>query len=247
MIIQCDSGHLNSDLIACVRYRVCDEAIRAKTLNKIHGRDDITHVLLVIRLPQQEVKSQFVGFQGDPWISVHIGDLRPTSEATVIPERAVNAFISELFIGHHKNGNEIEASRKESVVLQPHGLSIIASSEKIVCEPLVRDSAQPQDNASMMMDIDDIAKDTASESSPTHSIATHLDFSVQELNCTVFKQTVIENARKSIPLHPQHRRLHGCVQAAVSLLKDSRRDRAVLRIQKLMALIPKAPPEQLGK
>ncbi len=167
MIIQCDSGHLNSDLIACARYRVCDEAIRGNKKNKIHdgrdSRDDnsgdsenkipITHVLFIIRLPQQEVKSQFVGFQGDPWISVHIGDLRPTSEATVIPEQAVNAFISELFIGR----------------------------------------------------------------------------------------------RESIPLHPQHRRLHGCVQAAVSLLKDSQRDRAVLRIQKLMALIPKAPPEQLGK
>ncbi len=172
MIIQCDSGHLNSDLIACARYRVCDEAIRGNKKNIIHdGRDSgddnsgdsknnsrvtsipITHVLFIIRLPQQEVKSQFVGFQGDPWISVHIGDLRPTSEATVIPEQAVNTFISELFIGH----------------------------------------------------------------------------------------------REGIPLHPQHRRLHGCVQAAVSLLKDSQRDRAVLRIQKVMALIPKAPPEQLGK
>ena len=153
VIIQCDSGHLNSDLIACARFRVCEEAIHAKMKNEIHGRDDITHVLLIIRLPPQEVKSQFVGFQGDPWISVHIGDLRPTSEATVIPEQAVDAFISELFIRH----------------------------------------------------------------------------------------------RESILLHPQHRRLHSCVQAAVSLLKDSQRDRAVLRIQKLMALIPKAPPEQLGK
>ncbi|XP_064404373.1 E3 ubiquitin-protein ligase RNF213-like isoform X3 [Halichondria panicea] len=153
VIIQCDSGHLNSDLIACARFRVCEEAIHAKMKNEIHGRDDITHVLLIIRLPPQEVKSQFVGFQGDPWISVHIGDLRPTSEATVIPEQAVDAFISELFIRH----------------------------------------------------------------------------------------------RESILLHPQHRRLHSCVQAAVSLLKDSQRDRAVLRIQKLMALIPKAPPEQLDE
>ena len=100
MIVQCDSGHRNSDLIACARYRIYDEAVRAKNKNRIQNRDSgVTHVLFMIRLPPQEVKSQFVGFQGDPWISVHIDDLRQTSDATVIPEQAINAKLSELFIG----------------------------------------------------------------------------------------------------------------------------------------------------
>lgn len=113
VIVQCDSGHLNSDLIACARYRVCDEAIRAKSKNRIRSRDDITHVLFVIRLPQQEIKSQFVGFQGDPWISVHIDDLRPTSEATVIPEQALSASISELFIGQVSDKKEVSLGASE--------------------------------------------------------------------------------------------------------------------------------------
>lgn len=102
MVIQCDSGHLNSDLIACARYRICDEAIKARTKNKIHSQSNITHILFVIRLPQQEVNSRFVGFQGDPWISVHIDDLRPMSESTIRPEEALNASISELFIGERQ-------------------------------------------------------------------------------------------------------------------------------------------------
>ena len=164
IIIQCDSGHLNSDLIACARYRACDEAIKAK---KINGRNNVTHILFLIRLPQQEIKSSFVGFQSDPWISVHIDDLRPTSEATVVPEQALMAKISELFKG------ELEAKAKP---------------------------AEP-----------------------------------------------IDQAKKSKMIYAQHQRLLGCVQAAVSMLKDSEQDRSMLRIQVLLSLIPKTTADHCGK
>ena len=158
MIIQCDSGLHNSDLIACAKYRTYDEAVRAKNKNRIQNRDSgVTHVLFMIHLPPLVVKSQFVGFRGDPWISVHIDDLRQTSEATVIPEQAINAKLSELFIGH-----------------------------------LAEESNQ-------------------------------------------------------FAFHPQHRRLHGCIQAAVSALEDPVRDRSKQRLQKLMSQIPKFPEDTLGK
>ena len=91
MIIQCDSGHLNGDLIACARYRIY-------TLRNDTDKDQVTHVLFVIHLPHQ-VTGSFIGFQGDPWISAHIDDLRPAADDLVAPYRALSMSISELFRG----------------------------------------------------------------------------------------------------------------------------------------------------
>ena len=96
MIIQCDSGHKNADLIACARYRIYDELV--KPLEKKKTRQCITHTLFVIYLPPQVTDSTFVGFQGDPWISSHIDELIPTS---IAPQDAVMTSISEVFIGDY--------------------------------------------------------------------------------------------------------------------------------------------------
>ena len=91
VIIQCDCGHLNGDLIAYARYRICDLRLKSDP-------GQITHVLFVIHLPRLFAKSySFVGFQGDPWISYHIDDLRPsTSNADF------GLAFSKLFIGTSK-------------------------------------------------------------------------------------------------------------------------------------------------
>ena len=99
LVIQCDSGHLNGDLIACARYRVYDERVNAFNRTKIQNRNGVTHVLFIINLPHQVTASSFVGFQGDPWISAHIDDLRPTSSDTIEPLYALASTISDLFIG----------------------------------------------------------------------------------------------------------------------------------------------------
>ena len=101
LVIQCDSGHLNGDLIACARYRIYDERVNALNKNKIQNRDGVTHVLFIINLPHQVSSSTFVGFQGNPWISSHIDDLRPTSSDTIEPLHAIATSISELFIGEY--------------------------------------------------------------------------------------------------------------------------------------------------
>ena len=56
-----------------------------------------THVLFVIYLPQQSVGSSFVGFQGDPWVSAHIDDLRRVTSDSVTLSEAMNMPISHLF------------------------------------------------------------------------------------------------------------------------------------------------------
>ena len=101
LVIQCDSGHLNGDLIACARYRVYDEQVNALNKKEIHKRDGVTHVLFIINLPHHVSSSSFVGFQGNPWISSHIDDLRPTSSDTIEPLHAIETNISELFIGEY--------------------------------------------------------------------------------------------------------------------------------------------------
>ena len=75
LVIQCDSGHLYGDLLACARYLVEDERERWFT-NCVR-----THVLFIIRIPQRKGTSDvslnsFVGFQGGKWLSAHIDDLK---------------------------------------------------------------------------------------------------------------------------------------------------------------------------
>jgi len=99
-VIQCDSGYSNGDLIACARYRIYD--LKAKDGDKdgnLNRRGFNTHVLFIIHLPRQAHSSSFISFQGDPWISAHIDDLRPNSDTTVSASRAINLSISELFLG----------------------------------------------------------------------------------------------------------------------------------------------------
>ena len=96
LVIQCDSGHLNGDLIACARYRIYDKRAEAALWNE---REGCTHVLFIIHLPRQVAGSSFVGFQGDPWISTHIDDLRPTTDGTIALHKVMGLSISQLFYG----------------------------------------------------------------------------------------------------------------------------------------------------
>ena len=99
LIIQCDFGHMNGDLIACARYRIYD--MRAKALLHLSSRPQshTTHVLFIIHLPVQAMHSSFVGFQGEPWVSCHIDELRKSSEGALTLEVAQGVPISELFYG----------------------------------------------------------------------------------------------------------------------------------------------------
>ena len=103
LVIQCGSGHLNADLIACARYRISDK--RMETLLK-SNKEGCTHVLFIIHLPRQVVDSMFVGFQADPWISTHIDDLRPTTDGTIILHEALSLPISQLFYGNVPEAKE---------------------------------------------------------------------------------------------------------------------------------------------
>ena len=100
LIIQCDSGHLYGDLVACARYRVDDEREKALLQRKSHH--GVTHVLFIVNLSQKESDtsrsgSKMVGFQSGAWISAHIDDIRQPPNGKLVIGKACNATINELF------------------------------------------------------------------------------------------------------------------------------------------------------
>ena len=108
-MIQCYSGHLHGDLIACARHRIYD--LMAKG-----DQEQITHVLFVIRLPRQ-LSCSLVGFQGDPWISCHIDDLIPAEADNSIDLNQImeGDSISDVFIGLPKENSYQISSEEEDI------------------------------------------------------------------------------------------------------------------------------------
>ncbi|XP_021359260.1 E3 ubiquitin-protein ligase rnf213-alpha-like isoform X2 [Mizuhopecten yessoensis] len=69
LILQCDSGDQNSNLIACARHRLQD------VIHDMGSKKEFTLcVILVIQLPNIK-GSCFTGFQSGQWMSVHIDDI----------------------------------------------------------------------------------------------------------------------------------------------------------------------------
>ena len=126
VIIQCDSGHLNGDLIACARYQIYDLRTRADI-------GQIMHVLFIIHLPHQVSSSSFVGFQGEPWISTHIDDLRPTSGDAVAAFEAIGSTISELFLGISFTRRRRKEGKKEEDE-EPGNLNQLKSNSAAVTD-----------------------------------------------------------------------------------------------------------------
>ena len=87
-MIQCDSGHLNGDLIACARYRICD--LRKEKKNGVH-------VVFIVHLPRNAMSSTFVGFQGEPWTCYHVDDFLEIDDYGFQLTTALQKTVSELF------------------------------------------------------------------------------------------------------------------------------------------------------
>ena len=209
IVIQCDSGHLNGDLIACARYRIDDQSFNKRLSSNRDGQIGAscnTHVLFLIHLPHKVVNSSLGGFQGLPWMCAHIDDLRPDLDITIVPEQAINMTISELFY-------------------------------ELPCE-------------------NDVELDVEAES-PMSSLG-DTEGDMIEMTVETMEWSVMEHTHKQVPpasrsvqlaskAHVQYRRLHGCIQAAVSKVQDAITDydRATQRVALLVGLIPR--DSSLGK
>ena len=118
LVVQCDSGHLYGDLIACARYRVDDEREKSSHLwTPEYGR---THVLFIVHLPRRGGEGDgdgalgsFFGFQGGKWLSAHIDDLRAPNEAALSLDDALHMSISNLFYCEGAAQKSVEEEREE--------------------------------------------------------------------------------------------------------------------------------------
>ncbi len=290
VIIQCDSGHLNGDLIACARYRIYD--LKARIDEGL-----TTHVLFVIHLPQQVASFLFVGFQGDPWISAHIDDLRPSSDNTVAPDKASTMTMSELFMGRLRRSEpeeklespsyddlrgsdmerdkEMEASKsiedsgeynmnvemqrnsedeeKDSTFQKNRWVKNLRVPRGEEMDVEIEGNSQPMYDSSMS--VDDIEDEELTLTAPRtlHSGDNLTSITVADISSaepvTVRSKNdaKLTGASQIAPveievveyLSPLYTRLHGCIQAAASRLKDDAYKRSTKRVQLLVRLIPK--------
>ena len=99
LIIQCDSGHLNGDLIACAKYRVDDiwQDIHEDNDNCSNKEDTYHHVLFTVLIPREHSKSSFVGFLGGDWVCAHIDEFCPAHDYSIITFALSDTPLSSLF------------------------------------------------------------------------------------------------------------------------------------------------------
>ena len=113
LIVQCDSGVDNFNLIAGARHILMEERNNAPELLGLSKIEPV-HIVLVVQLPRIAGGCRnFVGFQGGQWMSVHIDELRPPGRNTPSINHLINRPISELF----GDGNETRQKKTEVQLL----------------------------------------------------------------------------------------------------------------------------------
>ena len=110
IIVQCDSGHKHTDLIACARYRVLDEKAQAAHLH------NTTHIVFVIGLPRKSGGTKFVSFQGGNWDSYHLDSLMLPKDALFTIEEALCTPINELLTNCYSHDTELLQRRLQHCI-----------------------------------------------------------------------------------------------------------------------------------
>ena len=270
LIIQCDSGHINGDLIACARYRISDMRVKAlHNKSKCH----ITHVVFIVHLPVHISQSTFVGFQGDPWISCHIDQLRPSGENDITLEVAQRMSVSQIFYGgledvqFNRQTSELSSNMEE---MPFERLSSVEERVQEAMEECETEEMRGMDQGSEkeerrdieIMEIESVSSESyhsqgeparegsAEEPMDSSGSSLHITDSSQTPPVTSDKQQALGTSslaheRKIFSDNPgQYVRLNSCIQAAASGLQTSAQNsqQAAERVKILIQLIPSQPP-----
>ena len=255
VIVQCDSGHANGDLIACARNRIYD--VRSE-------KERDTHVVFIIHLPHQAANSSFVGFQGDPWISVHIDDLRPTSESTIMPYDAMETAISSLFVGSIAPlGDQFGLPMDQDSAANENNKDSEKSDTEMDNRPFhredMREGAQipphELEGEGESMDEDELPHGEENGDRMSEGSGPRGEYEGERMEEETAAAAVGDGgvggdllSQPSMALPPpQCQRLHGCIQAAASRLQDDNKRRATQRVEILVSLVPKDIHFPLGK
>ena len=93
VLIQCEDGYSNHDLISCAKFKMLE------VLNELKSNlNSNFHILFIVRLLSTRQDSSFSGYCGLPWDSVHIDELRP-SHHNLLPNLDIiqNLSVAEIF------------------------------------------------------------------------------------------------------------------------------------------------------
>ena len=111
LILECDSGHNNGNLISCCRYRIVD------ILNDEKLKNSMTCILFLIHLPRKYPKSNFVSFQEHPWHCYHVDELITDHQSMQLSDVALaNYSISEIFNSDVNDVSSANYSDSESII-----------------------------------------------------------------------------------------------------------------------------------
>ena len=271
LIIQCDSGHINGDLIACARYRIYDMRVKAlHNKSKCH----ITHVVFIVHLPVHISQSTFVGFQGDPWISCHIDQLRPSGENDITLEVAQGMSVSQIFYGGLEDVQFNRQISELSSNMEQMAFERLSSVEERVQEAM--EEGETEETHSMdqgreeEIEVMGIESESGSHSAQRESAreesteepmgSSGSDEDLQQSSSSrappaaedmheVSGPTSLALERNIFSDKPgQCVRLNSCIQAAASGLQTSAQNsqRAAERVKLLIQLIPSQPIFPLG-
>lgn len=101
LLVQCDAGDLNCNLIPCARHLLVEQRSTAEQdfLESVgHNPSSFVHIVLIVQLPRLVGGCPtFAGFQGGRWLSIHIDELRPPTGQIPAIQFMVDRSVSELF------------------------------------------------------------------------------------------------------------------------------------------------------
>ena len=266
-------GCVTDDLIACARHRIYD--MRASVKREIKNEVVLgTHVLFIIHLPVQTVQSSLVGFQGDPWISAHIDEIRPTPEGNIPLEIAQGLPISQLFYGPFDDPTLVQTIHVDEQQLQPKEEIMFSSTPGSTQKLGFQSGPEHQDISSVACPNEQIVtheshlsdQRLSTETGPTEQVLPETGHflehgprkqiisvvagpATQALPSSSTQVVNIAHQRVVPPLYTQCQRLHVCIQAAASRLIQFTPNKrwATKRIEILIRLIPDEPTFPLGK
>ena len=273
-------GYIADDLIACARNRVYDMRAKAARESKSHENvdpneehteaEDVvfgTHVLFIVYLPVQTLHSSLVGFQGDPWISAHIDEIRPSSESILTLDIAQGVSISKLFYGpldddklseqinppllsespadygpNEMQINNVCGPNTQVLSLAPHS-QVLASGSGPTTQVVFPSEASPAGQV-----IPTINSGPYQQMISVPSLGEQQE---EEMTQAAPKPANIPQPQRKIisRMYTQCRRLHVCIQAAASRLVHLTPNKkwATKRVEWLTDFIPREPTFPIGK
>ena len=268
-------GYIADDLIACARNRVYDMRAKAAREFKFHKNvdpneehmevEDVvlgTHVLFIFYLPVQTLHSSLVGFQGDPWISAHIDEIRPSSENILTLDIAQGVSISKLFYAPLEDDEQISPPLLPEIPAD-YGPNIQQINN--IGGPNTQ-FLSPAPNSQVFISGTGPQVLVPSAVGPTGQVASVINSgpyqqmissvsSLGELQEEEMPQAapkpadIPQRQHKIIPrMYTQCRRLHVCIQAAASRLVHLTPNKkwATKRVEWLTDFIPREPTFPIG-